>query len=183
MLKIKKIVSGGQTGADRGGLDAAIEKKVPIGGWVPKGRRAEDGTIPEKYHGLNETDTDNYLVRNRKNVEMADLTLIFVSGERTTGGSRRTEDYCLYHRKWHIVINTRVMPDLLLSFIVKQIKFMFSREKNQKEVGLVINVAGSRESKVDGIQEYTKLFMCGLIDELNGGECEFTRNNREYNIS
>ena len=43
---IAKIVSGGQTGADRGGLDAAILLGVPHGGWCPKGRKSEDGVIP-----------------------------------------------------------------------------------------------------------------------------------------
>lgn len=46
---IKKIVSGGQTGADRAALDFAIEMDIPHGGWVPKGQKAEDGPLPEKY--------------------------------------------------------------------------------------------------------------------------------------
>lgn len=46
---IAKIVSGGQTGADRGGLDAAIELGIRHGGWCPKGRKAEDGAIPATY--------------------------------------------------------------------------------------------------------------------------------------
>lgn len=44
-----KIVSGGQTGADRAALDFAIEHGIPHGGWCPKGRRAEDGPIDAKY--------------------------------------------------------------------------------------------------------------------------------------
>ncbi|MFB3114968.1 MAG: YpsA SLOG family protein, partial [Nitrospirales bacterium] len=40
---ITKLISGGQTGADRGGLDAAIHCDLPHGGWCPKGRKAEDG--------------------------------------------------------------------------------------------------------------------------------------------
>ena len=45
-----KIISGGQTGADRGGLDAAIHYHWPHGGWCPKGHKAEDVSIPSKYH-------------------------------------------------------------------------------------------------------------------------------------
>ena len=45
---LEKIISGAQTGADRGGLDAALERGFPIGGWVPRGRKAEDGTIPKR---------------------------------------------------------------------------------------------------------------------------------------
>ena len=46
---IKRIISGGQTGADRAALDFAIDKDILHGGWVPIGRLAEDGPIPDKY--------------------------------------------------------------------------------------------------------------------------------------
>ena len=73
---LEKIVSGAQTGADRGGLEAAIAKGVPIGGWIPQGRRAEDGVVPEKYAGLVETRSTSYLVRTELNVKDSDATLI-----------------------------------------------------------------------------------------------------------
>jgi hypothetical protein len=44
-----KIVSGGQPGVDRAALDAAIEHGLPLGGWVPRGRLAEDGPLDDKY--------------------------------------------------------------------------------------------------------------------------------------
>jgi hypothetical protein len=47
---IKKIISGGQTGADRAALDVAIEYGIPHGGWVPRGRKTEDGRLSERYH-------------------------------------------------------------------------------------------------------------------------------------
>jgi len=46
---LKKIISGGQTGADRAALDFAIRHKIPHGGWVPKGRLAEDGPLQETH--------------------------------------------------------------------------------------------------------------------------------------
>ena len=49
---LRKIVSGGQTGADRAGLDFAIDRGIPHGGWCPQGRWAEDGRIEPKYHLL-----------------------------------------------------------------------------------------------------------------------------------
>jgi hypothetical protein len=49
-----KIISGGQTGADRAALDWAIEHGIPHGGWCPAGRKAEDGTIDPRYQ-LKET--------------------------------------------------------------------------------------------------------------------------------
>ena len=47
---IEKIISGGQTGADRAALDVAIELGIPHGGWIPKGRKTEDGRLPDQYH-------------------------------------------------------------------------------------------------------------------------------------
>ncbi len=49
---IKKIISGGQTGADQAGLDVAIELGIPHAGWIPKGRKTEKGTLPAKYKHL-----------------------------------------------------------------------------------------------------------------------------------
>jgi hypothetical protein len=50
--RLRKIVSGGQTGADRAALDWAISRGVPHGGWCAKGRKAEDGPIPARYDFL-----------------------------------------------------------------------------------------------------------------------------------
>jgi hypothetical protein len=87
---IRKIISGGQTGADRAAFDAALALGLPIGGWVPKGRKAEDGVIPAHYSNLRETDADDYESRTRLNVREADATLILSHGP-LTGGSQLTE--------------------------------------------------------------------------------------------
>jgi hypothetical protein len=84
------ITSGGQTGADRAALDAALAAGVATGGWVPKGRRAEDGPIPDRYPNLRETDADDYETRTRWNVRDSDATLI-VSHGPLAGGSKLTE--------------------------------------------------------------------------------------------
>jgi len=85
MLELTKIVSGGQTGADRAALDVAMGLGLETGGWVPHGRRAEDGRIPVRYAGLVETDTDSYQTRTALNVRDSDATLIFSFGEATGG--------------------------------------------------------------------------------------------------
>jgi hypothetical protein len=54
-MRVAKVVSGGQTGADRGGLEASQRCGVPTGGWVPHGRRAEDGALPDRCRNLRET--------------------------------------------------------------------------------------------------------------------------------
>lgn len=84
-----KIISGGQTGADRAALDAARELGIPRGGWVPRGRKAEDGPIAPTYEGLTETPSDRYAQRTAWNVRDADATVLFTRGP-PSGGSKLT---------------------------------------------------------------------------------------------
>jgi hypothetical protein len=76
---LEKIISGGQTGVDRGALDAALEASFPCGGWCPKGRKAEDGPIPARYP-LKEMDGPAYRLRTERNVRDSDGTLILFFG-------------------------------------------------------------------------------------------------------
>ena len=59
---LKMVVSGGQTGVDRAALDAAMSLGLTVGGYCPRGRKAEDGKIPERYP-LTETTSSDYRVR------------------------------------------------------------------------------------------------------------------------
>lgn len=83
-LRLEKVVSGGQTGVDRAGLDAALDAGVPIGGWCPHGRRSENGRIPEKYP-LTQTTARSYAVRTEWNVRDSDGTLVIVLNEISSG--------------------------------------------------------------------------------------------------
>ncbi len=83
-----KIISGGQTGVDRGALDAAIELGLSHGGWCPRGRLAEDGRIPDRYQ-LRETESSEYPVRTELNVRESDATLVLFRG-RPSGGTDLT---------------------------------------------------------------------------------------------
>lgn len=73
------VWSGGQTGVDRAALDAALMAGLAVGGWCPRGRRAEDGPIPLRYP-LRETPTSDYAERTRLNVRDTDATLILAYG-------------------------------------------------------------------------------------------------------
>jgi hypothetical protein len=86
---IERIVSGGQTGADRAALDFALANGIRIGGWVPKGRLAEDGRIPDRYPGLVESESADPAVRTARNVRDSDATLILSHGP-LDGGSLLT---------------------------------------------------------------------------------------------
>ncbi|ABC77638.1 putative molybdenum carrier protein [Syntrophus aciditrophicus] len=94
---ITKIISGGQTGADRAALDFAIKHHIPYGGWVPKGRLAEGGRVPETYQ-LQEMPTSDYSKRTEKNVLDSDGTLIISHGI-LKGGSALTEFFAEQYKK------------------------------------------------------------------------------------
>jgi len=70
------FISGGQTGVDRAALEWAVANGIPHGGWCPKGRKAEDGTIPTQFQ-LKETANDDYSMRTRRNVHDSGGTVIF----------------------------------------------------------------------------------------------------------
>src|SRR2546428_7239726 len=95
---IEKIISGGQTGADRAALDFAIARGIPHGGWCPRGRLAEDGVISDRYQ-LTETPSANSAQRTEGNVRDSDGTVIFSIGPKLTGGSKQTAEFARQHRK------------------------------------------------------------------------------------
>jgi Circularly permutated YpsA SLOG family len=88
---LSAVISGGQTGADRAALDVALALGIPHRGWVPKGRRDENGTIPALYAGLIESDSADAAVRTRLNVRDSDATVILSHGA-LAGGSALTAD-------------------------------------------------------------------------------------------
>jgi len=99
-----KIISGGQTGADRAALDAALDRGVPCGGWCPADRLAEDGVIPAHYPVQPLPDGCGYDERTRRNVAESDATVIFCFGE-PVGGSETTRQACVEMAKPLLVID------------------------------------------------------------------------------
>ncbi len=91
-MKLKQIVSGGQTGADRAAFDAAIEANFEIGGWVPAGRFAEDGVISQRYPNLRETASRDVSERTKRNILDSNATLVVTHGP-VVGGTKLTRDY------------------------------------------------------------------------------------------
>ena len=97
-MKPIKIVSGGQTGADRAALDWALAHNVECGEWCPKGRKAEDGLIDPKYP-LKETPLAAYLQRTEWNVRDSDATVLFSVNPVLTGGSESAVEFAPGHGK------------------------------------------------------------------------------------
>jgi len=148
-----KIISGGQTGVDRGALDAALEAGVECGGTCPTGRKAEDGIIPESYP-LTELDSSIYSDRTRQNVIDSDATLIIHFG-RLAGGTAFTRQCCIYENKPYLVIDaSKADQDVLVQHILNYIR------QNRIQV---LNVAGPRASKVPTAQEHTKRLLKAVL--------------------
>lgn len=159
-MRPDKIISGGQAGADRAGLDAAIELGIPIGGYVPKGRRSEDGGVPLKYP-LIEMATADYLPRTERNVVESDATLLFtVLG--LTGGSLRTQEFAAKHKRPFKRINLDKLGDNVAAAEVRE----WLAENNFS----VLNIAGSRESKMPGVvwRRVKTILLKALKEEPNG---------------
>jgi hypothetical protein len=159
-MKIAKIVSGGQTGADRGGLDAAIWCELAYGGWIPKGRKSEDGVIPFKYEGLKETKSADYLARTEANVVDSDATIVFCQGA-PSGGSRKTVEFAAKHGRPCLAVDMDKASalDLVCTYV--------SRIAGESGV---LNIAGSRESKSPGLERSVTELMVDVISKVNG-EC------------
>ena len=167
-MPITKIVSGGQTGADSGGIDAAIHCNLPHGGWCPQGRRAENGVISDKYQ-LQETPSSGYLPRTEANVVDSDTTLIFTIG-KLSGGSLKTMEFAQKHKKpvLHINIGEYSRKDTV-NFILRW--FEGDVTKPTPPSDCVLNVAGQRESKAPGIQDMVKTIMIDVLIKMNP-ECK-----------
>ena len=163
-MPITKIVSGGQTGADRGGLDSALYCKVSYGGWCPKGRRAEDGKIPDKYQ-LQETNSASYVPRTEANVINSDATIIFTIG-KLSGGSLRTMEFANKHKKPVLHINTgEYSRKETVHWILRWFEGDVTKPTPPKNC--VLNIAGQRESKAKGIQDKVMAIMVDVLTKIN----------------
>jgi hypothetical protein len=134
----KRIISGGQTGVDRAGLEVAIAIGIEHGGWCPLGRRAEDGSVPSRYE-LCENDSYDYTVRTRQNVIDSDATLILYEGQ-IRGGTKLTKRLAEDEGKPHLCVR------------VDESSMQKMREWLNEVMPRTLNVAGPRESSASGIE-------------------------------
>lgn len=143
---LKKIISGGQTGADLAGLDVAMKHGISHGGSIPKGRLTETGVLPGKYNLL-EMSTTSYPKRTEKNVLDSDGTVIFTHG-KLTGGSLLTQVKAKEHDKpvIHLDMDKKELEEAAALLAV------FVKERHVR----ILNVAGTRGSEDPEI--YTKTY-------------------------
>jgi hypothetical protein len=144
-----KIISGGQTGADRAALDWALRRGLPHGGWCPKGRRAEDGTIPAQYL-LREMPVADYAARTEQNVIDSDGTAIFSLDPDLCGGTLQTAQFA----------EKRGRPLLKLHPATPEASKRLVEFCSRHRVK-TLNVAGPRASQEPAIAE----FVSQILDE------------------
>ena len=133
---IKRIVSGGQTGVDRGALDAALAAGVDCGGWCPRGRRAEDGLIPALYP-MTEAPGARYIARTKLNVRDSDGTIVLAPGA-PSGGTRATIEHASRLGRPCLVLDLASIDDM-------EAVSAATRWVETEEIS-VLNVAGPRAS-------------------------------------
>ncbi len=143
---ILRIVSGGQTGVDRAALDVAMALGFPVGGWCPKGRRAEDGVISETYR-LTETPLAEYAQRTAWNVRDTDGTLVLLFN-KPSPGTKATIEEARVQGKALLLIDLTAYPkgiDVAAWMVANGIQ--------------VLNVAGPRQSEAPGVYEAARAFL------------------------
>jgi len=150
---LKKIISGGQVGADQAAFDAAIKYNFPHGGWIQKGRKTEDGILPYGYK-LKELKSGAHPNYTERNVINSDGTLIISHGT-LKGGSVLPRKLAKEHNRpcFHIDLNET------LAFIsASKINSWIIEHKIE-----ILNVVGSRASKDPKIYQDTKYIIEGVI--------------------
>lgn len=151
------VVSGGQTGVDRAALDAARELGLPHDGWCPRGRRAEDGRLPDRYL-LRETESPRYDVRTRQNVLDSDATLVLFR-ETLSGGTELTYRLALREGRPCLAVDLGSSigepPDAAATCD------WLRRQKIRR-----LNVAGPRESQRPGIYDQAKAYLAALLGDV-----------------
>lgn len=154
-----EIVSGGQTGVDRGALEAALELGAPCGGWCPEGRLAEDGAIPDRYP-LEVLSGADYGARTRRNVEDSDGTLILHRG-RLSSGTLHTLTICEELLKPVCLVDGDAVAADAAAELARD--FVVTNDIRR------LNVAGPRASHWRDAQDYALEVIRGLLEGLVSG--------------
>lgn len=166
-IGIEQLISGGQTGADIGGLRAAVTLGIPTGGTAP------DGFLNERHpqdvdfllaRGLTQNAIRGYTgikARTASNVRNSNASLVFVEVE--SSGSRLTLRYCETFKRPVYRLSTlyRFTPNEGAPNIFGQFEDarIFLREHRPK----ILNIAGNRESVSPGIEARVEVFLRELL--------------------
>ena len=164
-------MSGGQTGVDRAGLVAAMWFSIPTGGWVPCGRLAEDGVVPEGFYTLRECPSGGFRERTRANVLDSDATLILVDTLPLVGGTAYTADFAAKNGRPGKVV--RLADEDAAAQIRDWMLSLEDSVRPGQDDRIVLNVAGPRESGSPGIfgrAKKTLLQVFACFRNYSGGD-------------
>jgi hypothetical protein len=151
-----QIISGGQTGVDRGALDAALAASFPVGGYCPAGRSAEDGIIPDR-NPLTALDRGGPLERTLMNVAESDGTAILYF-ESLTGGTERTLQACLFLQRAYLLIDAELcLPEAA----AERIRGFCKLHRIE-----ILNIAGPRASQWDDGFDFARETISELLAQM-----------------
>ena len=170
MIDLRCIISGGQTGADRGSLLAAHDLGLRRGGMAPRGWRAEDGVIPVWFReGMMQIASEAYPIRTRANVEASGGTLILSFGPLSAEtGSMLTAK--IARSEGNPLLALQIEPAhngwLRLSPVAEERVLHWLHDCRIA----TLNVAGPRESREPGLQAAVRTALNAILaDELGFG--------------
>ena len=155
-MRLERVISGGQTGADRAALVVAKAAGIATGGWMPKGFRAHDGERPEfaALYGMSEHASHRYPPRTALNVKEADVTLRIAS-DWNSPGELLTLQFCERYGRPHfdVTFGGDVTPADVVAWLAG------NRVR-------VLNVAGNAERTAPGIEAFGTLFLREVFERL-----------------
>jgi len=151
------IISGGQTGADIGGLKSAKTCGIQTGGWMPKGWKTEEGPHPEyaQLYKMREHPT-GYAGRTRTNVQTSQATIWF--GDPNSPGGILTLETCYKRYRPYIIIPFHLgMHSRYTEAGTEVLSFL------TRYLPPVLNIAGNRESTNPGIEQFVRATLVHTI--------------------
>jgi hypothetical protein len=151
---ITKLISGGQTGADRGGLEAGKRLRIETGGHCPANYKTENGPdYSLKEFGLICTVSSDYPIRTNLNIRNSDGTIIFGKFE---SGTKLTENICKANETLYFPVKFDHISQDSVWILQRQTEFVSWIHAHNINC---LNVAGNRESKFPGIQKFVEEFL------------------------
>jgi len=145
---LRKVISGGQTGADFAGLWVAKSFGIETGGWAPEGFKTKDGPNPElMLYNVHELIGGGYKERTWANVRVSDGTIRLAVNFKSPG-ERCTLNAIKALEKPHfdVDLNKPVDPKKAAEWIIQN--------KIQ-----VLNVAGNVQTQDVDIFSKVKIYL------------------------
>lgn len=161
-MLLRRVVSGGQTGADQAGLLIAKAFGFETGGWMPKGWKTLDGPRPDfaEEYGLQEHTSDSYVPRTYRNARESDGT-IRLAGKFSSRGEVCTLNAIKQYKKPRFDVKFQKSPE--------PEEFVAWLDENKIEV---LNVAGNSEQTYLGTFDHTRVFLTSVFEILRDRDVE-----------